>query len=129
MEHPEKLAGVWLDHHEAHIISNHDGRTVSALRVKGHVTSDTHSGGHGSEYTANNAKVNALHKFFNEILHELTNTDELHLLGTGIAQEQLIHYVKGISQWKKMKVTEESTGKLNAAQALDKVATHFQQRL
>ena len=33
MEKLEKLAGVWLDGQEAHVISNHDGREVSSLQI------------------------------------------------------------------------------------------------
>ncbi len=128
MANAEKLAGVWLDHHEAHIVSNHNGNEVSFLQIKGQVKSDEQKG-HGSEFTAHKAKVNSLHKFFNEIMKQLTNTQELHLLGIGTAQEELIHYLANIPQWKKMKVTEEATGKMNAQQTLNKIAEHFSHKL
>ena len=128
MEKSEKLAGVSLDHHEAHIISNHDGQEVTSLQIKGHVKSEDH-GRHGSEFTANNAKVNALHKFFDDILAHLTNTQELHLLGTGTAQEEFTNYLATIPQWKKMKVTDEPTGKMSAEETLNKLSEHYRHKL
>lgn len=128
MEKLEKLAGVWLDHHEAHIISNHDGRDVSSLQIKGHVKANEH-GRYGSEHSAHNSKTNDLHKFFNEIMSHLTNTQELYLLGTGTAQEELTHYLEAIPQWKKMKVTDEPSGKMDGEQALNKIADYYQNKL
>ena len=128
MEKSEKLAGVWLDHHEAHIISNHDGQEVNSLQIKGHVKSHEH-GRYGSEFKAHNSKTNDLHKFFNEIMGHLTNTQELYLLGTGTAQEELTHYLANIPQWKKLKVTDEPTGKMTAEMVLNKVSDHFSKNL
>lgn len=128
MEQVKKLAGVWMDHHEAYVISNHDGKTVTSLQVKGHVKSN-HQTGHGSEYTAHNAKKDLLHKFFHEIMHLLTNTEELHLIGTGTAQEELIHYLTDIPQWKKMKITQDTAEKMRADQALNKISEYYAHKL
>ena len=128
MEKLAKLAGVWLDHHEAHIISNHDGRDISSLQIKGHIKSDENAR-YGSEFTANNSKANAQNKFFNEIMEHLTNTQELVLLGTGTAQEQLTNHLAEIPQWKKMKVSDVPTGKMNADEALNKITEYYKQKL
>ena len=128
MEKLEKFAGVWLDHHEAHIISNHNGQEVTSLQINGHVKADVNNR-YGSEVTANNSKVTKLHKFFDEIMGHLTNTQELHLLGAGTAQEQLTHYLATIPQWQKLKVSDEPTGKMNAEQTLKKIADHYSHQL
>ena len=128
MQKLEKLAGVWMDHHEAHIISNHNGREVTSLQIKGHVKADVNNR-YGSEVTAHNSKVTSLHKFFHEIIEHLTNTQELHLLGTGTAQEEFTHYLANIPQWQKLKVTDEPTGKMNAEQTLNKISDHYSHQL
>ncbi len=128
MEKLEKLAGVWLDHQEAHVISNHNGREVTALEIKAHVKSEG-TGRYGSEVTANNSKTTSLHKFFNEIMSHLTNSQELYLLGTGTAQEELTNYLATIPEWKKLKVYDEPTDKMNAEQTLNKVAEHYSRSL
>lgn len=128
MQKLEKLAGVWMDHHEAHIISNHDGQEVTSMQIKGHVKADENHR-YGSEVTAHNSKVTNLHKFFHEIMEHLTNTQKLHLLGTGTAQEEFTHYLANIPQWQKLKVSDEPTGKMNAEQTLNKIAEHYSHQL
>ena len=128
MEKLEKLAGVWLDKQDAYVISNHDGREVTSLEIKGHVKNEG-VGRYGSEVTANNSKVTSQHKFFNEIMSHLTNSQELYLIGPGTAQEELTHYLATIPEWKKMKVSDEPTDKMNAEQALNKISDHYSNRL
>lgn len=128
MAQTEKLAGIWMDHQEAFVISNHDGKTINTLEVKAHVKAD-YQGGYGSEHTSQNAKKNALHKFFQEAMQPLANTEELHLIGTGTAQEELMHYLAEIPQWKKMKVTQDTAGKMGADQALNAISEHYKHRL
>jgi len=66
-----------------------------------------------SEYAANNAERTLLHKFFKEIASHMTNAEELHVTGTGTAQEQFIKYMAETPQFKNTAAKESSSNKMS----------------
>lgn len=65
-------------------------------------------GSNSSENAANNAERTLQQKFFKEISSHMQNAEELHVTGTGQAQERFIKYMAEMPQFKNT-VTKEST--------------------
>ena len=65
-------------------------------------------GSNSSENAANNAERSLQQKFFKEISAHMQNVEELHVTGTGQAQERFIKYMAETPQFKNT-VTREST--------------------
>lgn len=61
--------------------------------VLGHVKADSQNG-NSSENAANNSERDSLQKLFKSITSHMQNVDEVHVSGTGTAQEQFIKYLK-----------------------------------
>jgi len=57
-----------------------------------------------------NAEKGSLQKLFKNITSHMQNADEVHVTGTGIAQEQFINHLAQTPQFKTA-VTKESTSK------------------
>ncbi len=79
----------------------------SELIVLGHVVNPG-AQANTSEKNEQHAKQTLQHKFFKEILAYMQNAEEVHLTGTGTAQEQFMHYMEETPQFKNT-ITEEST--------------------
>lgn len=119
-----KLAGIWLDTENAIIAKNHNGQDASEFSVCG---SAQHEKQHGnsSENTGNNSEQTTKAKFFKEIDHQLENTEELFITGPGTVQEELKNYLLDTPQFKNMKITLDSSQKMNENQLLETVTRHF----
>ena len=63
-------------------------------------------------------------KFFKEITVLMQNAEEVHVTGTGIAQEQFIHYLEDTPQFKNAVANETTTTKM----ADDKLIEYISQR-
>ncbi len=65
-------------------------------------------GGNSNENAANNAEQSLQLKFFKEIASHMQNAEEVHVTGTGITQEQFLHFLADTAQFKNT-VSNEST--------------------
>ena len=102
----KKQFGVWLNSNHAIVVgrvNGGNGEFIVIAEEKGEG-----SASNSSENTANNADRASQMKFFKEITSHMQNVDELHLTGTGVAQEQFMHYLAATPQYKNT-VTELST--------------------
>lgn len=110
-EKSKKQFGVWMDSHHATIIGKEDFEQ-GAFMVLGHVTSpepDTNS----NEKTANNQEIGLTQKFFKEIASLMPNVDEIHLTGTGQAQEQFMKFLADTPQYKNAVSSESTSNKMS----------------
>ncbi len=100
-----------MDSRNATIIGkeNEDATGFSVLGRAGNEGAEPNS----SEKNENNAEKTLQLKFFKEILALMQNAEEVHLTGTGISQEQLIHYMAETPQFKNTVTTESTSNKMS----------------
>lgn len=102
----KKQFGVWMDTHHATVVGRIDAEAVN-FSVLGHAE-NSGAQSNSNEKSAHNDEKTLQHKFFKEITSHMQNAEEVHVTGTGTAQEQLIHYMAETPQFKNT-VTNEST--------------------
>ncbi|MEO7445706.1 MAG: hypothetical protein ABIU55_09425, partial [Ferruginibacter sp.] len=66
-----------------------------------------------SEKNENNAEKTLQNKYFKEILSLMQNAEEVHLTGTGITQEQFMHFMADTPQFKNTVTTESTSNKMS----------------
>lgn len=120
----KRLAGLWLDQTKALIAKNHDGREAAEFKLANPVKAVIQHG-NSNENTGNNAEITNKHKFFKNILDELTNTEELYITGGGTIQEELKSYIEETAQFRDMKVTLGTSQQLSDEQLLETVKSQF----
>lgn len=120
----KKLAGIWMDTENATVIKNHDIETAGDFFVCNPVKRDV-QGGNSSEKNANNAEQTNTAKFFKELEHLITNTQELYLTGTGTIQEQFKNHLAETAQFKNLKVKLGTDQKMSDEQFMKEVKSHF----
>ena len=101
-----KQFGVWLNSNHAIIVGRENDESAD-FTIIGEEFSESNVN-NSNENTGNNAERGAQLKLFKSIASHMQNVDELHITGTGVAQEQFMHYLAETPQYKKT-VTEKST--------------------
>jgi len=93
----KKQFGVWMDTHHATVV----GRINAETEIFSVLGSAVNSGAehNTSEKNEHNDEKTLQHKFFKEILSYMQNAEEVHLTGTGVSQEQLMHYMAATAQF------------------------------
>lgn len=106
MQKSKKQFGVWMDTHHATVVgrAKMDTEDFSVLGYADNSGAEPNS----SEKNEHNDERILQHKFFKKILSYMQNAEEVHLTGTGISQEQLMHYMAITPQFKNT-ITQEST--------------------
>ena len=107
----QKKFGVWMDNHHAVVVGSAigDDETLTVIaHVNGEKTTQN-----SSENAAFNQERNVQGKFFKEITTHLTNATQIHVTGTGKAQEQFIHFLAETPQFKNSKTSESTSNKMN----------------
>ena len=66
-----------------------------------------------------------LHKLFKNVTAHMQNVDELHVTGTGTAQEQFIKYLHETSQYKNVETKESTSNKMSDESLIEYVAAQF----
>ena len=105
-----KQFGVWMDSHHATVVGRDTGATNFGIlfHVQNAVIENN-----TNEKTAHNTERTLLHKFFREITAHMQNAEEVHITGTGIAQEQFIHYMEETPQFKNIVAKESTSNKMS----------------
>jgi stalled ribosome rescue protein Dom34 len=119
----KKQFGVWMDSHHATIVGRENVDSGDFL-VLGHKTVDG-QGYNTSENAANNAERDQLRKLFKSITAHMQNVDELHVTGTGTAQEQFINFLNETPQYKNVVATESTSNKMTDQSLVEYVTTQF----
>ena len=100
-----------MDSHHATIAgpSNNDNTDLVILaQVNGEEVTRS-----SSDKNSNNAEKMVQAKFFKEICTHLVNATNIHITGTGQAQEQFIHYLADTPQFKQTKTEESTSNKMS----------------
>ena len=107
----KKQFGVWMDSQSATIVGKENLDTGDFV-ILGHAKAEG-QGGNSNENAANNAEKGGLQKFFKEITSHMQNVDEVHVTGTGTAQEQFIKYMSQTPQFKNAVAKESTSNKMS----------------
>ena len=119
----KKQFGIWMDSQHATIVGREQIETGNFV-VMAHEKNDTH-GNNSNESAANNAERTLQHKFFKEISAHMQNVEELHVTGTGQAQEQFIKYIKETPQFKNVKARESTSNKMSDENLVTYITERF----
>ncbi|MGO4817482.1 hypothetical protein [Flavobacterium sp. W22_SRS_FP1] len=119
----KKQFGVWMDSHSATIVGKENVDSGNFV-ILGHEKVDDQFV-HTSESGADNAERDLLHKLFKDITAHMQNVDELHVTGTGIAQEQFINYLNETAQYKNVESKESTSNKMGDESLIEYVAAQF----
>ncbi|MDI5893655.1 hypothetical protein [Flavobacterium algoritolerans] len=122
-EKNKKQFGVWMDLHHATIVGRENVDSGEFV-ILGHEKVDG-QGRNSSENVANNAERDLLHKLFKNITAHMQNVDELHVTGTGTAQEQFIKYLNETPQYKNVATKESTSNKMDDESLIEYVAAQF----
>jgi stalled ribosome rescue protein Dom34 len=104
----KKQFGVWMDSQHAIVVGRENVDSGSFV-ILAHEKSEGHES-NSNENAANNAEKSSFQKLFKNITSHMQNAEEVHVTGTGIAQEQFINHLAQTPQFKNA-VTKESTSK------------------
>ena len=119
----KKQFGVWMDSRHAIIIGreNMEGEDFSILgRVNSEVVEKN-----SSEKNENNSEKSLSLKFFKEITVLMQNAEEVHVTGTGIAQEQFIHFLADTPQFKNTVANETTSNKMGDDKLVEYISQKF----
>lgn len=119
----KKQFGVWMDSQHAIIVGRKDIDTGDFV-VLAHEKSAGHEG-NSNERTGQNADNNAFHKLFKSITSHMQNVDEIHVTGTGTAQEQFIRYLSETPQYKNVDAKETTSNKMSDENLVAYVTEQF----
>ena len=119
----QKQFGVWMDNHQATVVGNvniEEGTFSVIAHVNGEIISQN-----SSEKNSNNHERTVLAKFFKEIASHLVNATDIHVTGTGQAQEQFIHYLADTPQFKNSKTAESTSNKMSDEKLIEYISAKF----
>ncbi|WP_027386478.1 hypothetical protein [Chryseobacterium gregarium] len=120
----KKLAGLWMDTEKAIVAKNHDAQNAFMFFLCSPVKAEIQHG-NSSENAGNNAERTNRVKFFKEIEHLLTNSQEVYVTGPGTVQEEFKKYLHDTAQFKDLKITLDTAQQMSEEQVLEKVKEHF----
>jgi stalled ribosome rescue protein Dom34 len=116
-----KQFGVWMDSQHATIVGKSEASGFTVIEhVKGEETSYN-----SSEKNAHNHERMVQAKFFKEITSYMQNATEIHLTGTGTAQEQFIRYLADTPQFKNTKTAESTSNKMSDEKLIEYIEGKF----
>ncbi len=119
----KKQFGVWMDSHHATLIGKADMENGN-FAVLAYVENEV-AEGKPSEKATNNAERMVLQKFFKEITSFMQNAEEIHVTGTGTAQEQFIHYLAETPQFKNTVANETTSNKMSDERLVEYISEKF----
>ena len=119
----KKQFGVWMDTHHATIVgrANADATGFSVLSVVKNAGATANS----SEKSEHNDEKTLKHKFYNEILSQMQNAEEVHVTGTGTSQEQFMHFMLHNPQFKNTVIKESTANNMSDEKLVEYFDTKF----
>ena len=120
----KKQFGVWMDNHHATVIGR-AAASSEAFSVLGHAD-NTGPAGNSNENAAHNQEKTLQTQFFKEITRHMPNAEEVHVTGTGTAQEQFIHFLADTPQYKNTVATECTSNKMSDERLVEFITGKFQ---
>ncbi len=118
----KKQFGVWMDNHHATVVGR-DSSEEGSFIVLGHSKNEGLSNTNQGE--SKQAEQTVMHTFFKDIAHLMQNAEEIHLTGTGTAQEQFTHYLKDTPQFKNVTAKDSTSNKMSDEQLVEFISEKF----
>ena len=116
-ENHKKQFGVWMDTHHATVVGRKNVDSGEFI-ILGHAKIEN-EGKNSNENAANNSERTHLHKFFKEISSKMQNVEELHITGTGTAQEQFKKFMAETPQFKHAVVNDSTANKMSEEKLIE----------
>jgi len=119
----KKQFGVWMDTHHATIVgrATEDDSTFTVLGHAGNAGAEPNT----SEKNEHNDGKTLQHKYFKEILALMVNAEDVHVTGTGVAQEQFMHYMADTPQFKNTVTAESTSNKMSEESLVSFISEKF----
>lgn len=118
-----KQFGVWMDSNHATIVGREHVDTGDFV-VLAQAKNDG-QGSNSNENAANNAEKTLQQKFFKEIASHIQNAEEVHVTGTGITQEQFMHYLAETAQFKNTVAKESTSNEMSDEKLIEYFTARF----
>ncbi len=119
----KKQFGVWMDSHHATIVGKENMEDADFVTLGS--VDNPGAGSNSNENTANNHEIALTQKFFKEIAAIMLNVEEVHVTGTGQIQEQFIHFLADMPQYKNAVSTTSTSNKMEEEQLITFITEHF----
>lgn len=119
----KKQFGVWMDSYHATIVGRENVDSGDFVILGHEKVEDEFL--HTDEKAINNAEKDLIQKLFKKITAHMQNVDELHVTGTGTAQEQFINYLNETPQYKNVAAKESTSNKMSDQSLIEYVAAQF----
>jgi len=119
----KKQFGVWLDSHQA-VVVGRENTDSGDFVILAHPNTGRKEG-NSNENASNNAERSSIQKLFKEITSYMPNVDEVHVTGTGDAQEQFIKYMAETAQYKNAVTNESTSNKMSDEKLIEYVSAQF----
>ena len=119
----KKQFGVWLDSHQAIVVGRENVDSGNFVILAHSETGRKE--GNSNENASNNAEKGSIQKLFKEITSHMQNVDEVHVTGTGDAQEQFINYMAETAQYKNAVARESTSNKMSDEKLIEYVSAQF----
>ena len=113
-----------MDTRHATIIGRADG-SAEDFSVVGHVENPG-APGNTNENAAQNHEKTLQTQFFKEIAKHMQNAEEVHVTGTGTAQEQFIRFLSETPQFKNTVAKECTSNKMSDERLVEFIAGKFE---
>ena len=126
-EKNKKQFGVWMDLHNA-TVTGREHIDTGKFIILGHIANPV-AEPNTNEKAANNAEIGLQQKYFKEITALMQNAEEIHITGTGIAQERLMHYMAETPQFKNTVAKESTSNKMSDENLMTYIAEKFNNAL
>lgn len=117
-----KQFGVWMDNRKA-IITGRIGIDDKFEFLGTETSAGTRP--NSNEKSAHNDEKMLQQKFFKCILAHMPNAEEIHLTGTGTAQEQFKHYMSETPQFKDTKVSDSTSEPMSEDKLIEFFNSNF----
>ena len=122
-EKNKKQFGIWMDSQQATIVGREQDGTGDFMILA--QEKNVGQGSNSSENAANNAEKTLQQKYFKEIAAHLQNVEEVHVTGTGQAQEQFISYLADTPQFKNALANHSTSNKMANEKLVEFIAEKF----
>ncbi|NGY36241.1 hypothetical protein FQU23_001810 [Flavobacterium sp. XN-5] len=119
----KKQFGVWMDSYHATIVGRENVDSGDFVILGHEKVEDEFL--HTDEKAINNAEKDLIQKLFKKITAHMQNVDELHVTGTGTAQEQFINYLNETPQYKNVAAKESTSNKMSDQSLIEYVDAQF----
>ncbi len=119
----KKQFGVWMDSQHATIVGRKNIDTGEFI-ILGH-ENNPGPDNNSNENTYNNQEIQLTNKFFKDIASKMPNVDEIHITGTGQAQEQFMKFLAETPQYKNAISTESTSNKMSDENVVKFISAHF----